>query len=313
MPDALVFAAIAQRLRGVPVLLDLHELMPELYASKFGVSMDHPLPRFLAGVERWAVRFADACLAVSEPCLERYVDRGSDPDKFTVVMNTADPGLFTRPVGASSPVQHGSAAVGDSRRSLRGGPAMGRIVSHGTLVHRYGFDIIIEALSKLPGVELDIVGDGEERSALQRLARRLGVADRVNFSGRIALSEVPALLSQADIGVVANRSDQFTDLVVPTKLMEYVALGVPAVVARTPAVEAYFDDRAVAFFTPGDVEDLRRRMAELLACPQCRRDIVAHADATFGARYAGSASADAYIGVVERLGSARGDLSRTQG
>jgi glycosyltransferase involved in cell wall biosynthesis len=292
MPDALVFAALVPKLMHAPVLLDMHELMPELYASKFDVPLDHPLPRMLAWVERASVRFADFCLAVSTPCLDRYVSRGSPRRKFAVVMNTADPVLFQRRESRVGRAEHQPAA---GRRQ--------QVASHGTLVERYGFDVLLEAVTEVPGVRLEILGEGEARPALERLARALGLTDRVVFTGRVPLEQVAGHIGRADVGVVANRSDAFTDLVVPTKLMEYVALGIPVVVARTPAVEAYFDDQAVAFFRAGDPGDLARALAQVLGSESLRSRMVARADEVFTAKFGGDVMPLRYAQTVERLGS----------
>ena len=299
MPDALVFAALAPKLAGASVLLDLHEVMPELYASKFGVPLSHPLPRLLAATERLAVDFADACIAVSRPCLDRYVDRGSPPDKFTVVMNTPDPQLFARVAAAPEPDGSGGRAP--------------TAVSHGTLVERYGFDLLLTAVAELPGVRLDIVGDGEERPRLEREAESLGIDDRVAFTGRVAVDAVAERIRRADVGVVANRRDEFTDLVVPTKLLEYVAVGVPAVAARTPAVEEYFDGRAIQYFRAGDARDLARALGEVLGDPERRREMVEEADRQFNARYGGSKMHDRYADLVERSASRARDLRTRRG
>lgn len=296
MPDALVFAALGPKLAGARVLLDFHEVVPELYASKFGVAMDHPLPRFLAHVEQAAARFADACLAVSDPCLDAYARRGAPRAKFTVVMNSADPDLFRPAItGSSAP------------------PRPRRIVSHGTLVDRYGFDLLIRALTQLAAeprfadVRLEILGDGEARPALERLANALCVGDRVTFGGRIPLDAMSGRLAGADAGVVANRRDAFTDLVVPTKLMEYVAMGIPAVVARTPAIEAYFDAGMVRFFQAGDAADLARALAEALSDPALGRQLAAEADRRFNQPQGWPVMAARYLAVVEGLAGSAPD------
>lgn len=286
LPDLLVFAALVPKLTGTPVLLDLHEVMPELASSTFGWGPHHPLVRLLARIEQAAIRFADGAIAVSEPCRARFVARGARPEKLTVVMNAADPALFTvrRPPDGPNPAD-----------------APVRLVSHGTLVPRYGFDVLLRALAALPAARLEILGDGEIRADLERLAGELGVAERVTFAGFVPLQEVAARLVRADIGVVANRRDAFTDLVVPTKLMEYVALGLPAVVARTPAVEAYFDEQMVAYFCPGDPTDLARVLGGLMAEPVRRARLTACAGARFQAHHDGTAEAARYVALVETL------------
>lgn len=287
MPDALVFAAWLPKRRGARVVLDLHELMPELYASKFGVGPGHPLPRLLARIEQAAIRFADQAIAVSQPCLERYLARGADPARFAVVMNAPDPALFF-PRSRNTPKPIGVLCL----------------VSHGTLVDRYGFDDLIRALAilsdspALPAHHLVVVGDGEAKAGLERLAAALGVADRVTFTGAIPLDAVPGLLAGADIGVVANRSDPFTDLVVPTKLMEYIAMQLPAVAPDTPAIRRSFGAHAVALFRPGDPADLARSLARLLAEPGLRQDLVFRAALAVRGRIEWPVMARRYLAVV---------------
>jgi glycosyltransferase involved in cell wall biosynthesis len=282
MPDFLVFAAAGPRLAGARVLLDLHEVMPELAASKFGLAMDSPLVRLLAALEQRAIRFADRSLAVSQPCLDRYVARGADQSRFTVVMNAADPALFApRP------------------RPPRRGPL--RVVSHGTLVPRYGFDTLVEAVSVLPDVRLEILGQGEARPDLESLITALGLTDRVRLAGRVPLEDIADRLRKADVGVVANRADPFTDLVVPTKLLELVALGVPAVTARTKAIEAHFDGDTLAWFTPGDSADLARALAGVAADAGAAEAMAGRARELYERRYSWPVMARRYVDLIEGL------------
>jgi len=284
MPDALVFCAAGARALGSRIVLDLHEAMPELYASKFGVPLRHPLPRALAAIEQAAIRFADAALAVSEPVRGRYVARGAPREAFTIVMNAADPRWFHRGWRA------GHRAAGPPR-----------VVSHGTLVERHGFDVLLRALPDVPGATLDLLGEGEARAGLERLAAQLGVADRVAFGGHVPLDRVAERVAAADVGIVANRSDPFMDLVVPTKLLEYVALGVPAIVARTPAVEAYFPSEAVRYVAPGDPAALADALRELLGDRAEQERLVAAADAAWTARHGWPVMAARYVARIEAL------------
>ena len=94
---------------------------------------------------------------------------------------------------------------------------------------------------------------------LQALAEALHLGDHVRFSTQyVPTQELPNLIASADAGVIPYRQDIFTNEILPTKLMEYTALGIPAISARTSAIAAYFDDDMVQFFTPEDVQDLAR-------------------------------------------------------
>lgn len=287
LPDALVWAAWPARLLGAGVLLDLHELMPELFASRFGVSMDHWLPRLLGRVETAAIRFADRAVAVSEPCLSRYVSRGAPRARFTIVLNSPDPRRF--PVRPPIPPP----------------PGRRRIVSHGTLVARYGFDVLLEAFARLalePGgadLRLEILGNGEQRPGLIRRAAELGVADQVDLPGEVPLAAVAGRLAGATLGVVANRSDPFTDLVLPTKLMEYIALGIPAVVSATPAVVGTFAPDWLRLVPPGDAALLAEALADLLMDEAGRLAMARRAQAGFLPQQGWPAMATRYVAAVE--------------
>ena len=295
LPDFLVWAAWPARLAGARVLLDLHELMPELFASKYATGMDHRLPRLLGRIETAAIRWSDACLAVSQPCLERYLARGAPAERFTVILNSADPGLFPPPLA------DGEAPAAKPATS----PAPLRIVSHGTLVERYGYDLLLAALARLldEGLDLrlEILGAGEQLPALEAQALALGLGERLTLAGFVPLDRVAERLAGADIGAVANRSDPFTDLVLPTKLMEYAALGIPALAPATPAVRAYFDAGMARLFRPGDLDDLTAGLRELALDPALRARLADAARSGFVARYGWPRMAERYTALVERL------------
>jgi glycosyltransferase involved in cell wall biosynthesis len=87
------------------------------------------------------------------------------------------------------------------------------------------------------------------------------------------MEELPALIASADLGLVPYRRDVFTDGILPTKLMEYAALGIPAIAARTPAISAYFDETMVEFFTAEGVKELTDCIKTLYHDPSRREDL----------------------------------------
>src|SRR5207244_1930676 len=81
-----------------------------------------------------------------------------------------------------------------------------------------GLDTLIEALDLLRGVELILVGDGPERRSLEQLARELGVADRVTFSGW--RDDARSALSQLDVVVLPSRSEGLPLVIIEAMLAE---------------------------------------------------------------------------------------------
>jgi glycosyltransferase involved in cell wall biosynthesis len=293
LPDFLVFCALIPKLGGTPIILDLHDLMPELFAGRAGVGMRHPVVRATGLQERISCRFADHVITVTDGWRDTLIERGVPEDKVSVVMNVADSRLFS-PMPAATE-DHGEVF---------------HLIYHGTFTHRYGVDLIIRAVDRIrdevPGIRLTLLGDGETRDELIDLTRSLELCDRVGFSDDMVGAEMlPSAIQSADVGIVPNRSNLFTDGILPTKLMEYVAMGVPVIAARTPTVAAYFDDSMVEFFEPGDSDDLAAHI-RLLDRDRRRREELSRNSAAFNRKYNWESIAEQYGELVDRLGTSDG-------
>ncbi len=248
LPDFLIFAAFPARCMGAKLVLDMHEVTPEFYMSKYGVSADTWLIRILAYLERISFNFADRVVTINEPIRDLLITRGLNPSKCTVIMNSADSERFSD-----------AAAVAQSDGF--------RMIYHGTLTRIYGLDIAIEAFAlaqeDMPGAALWILGSGPETDALERLTAKLGLGSRVKLVGQVPSREIPSWLGKSDVGVLPIRRDVFLDLAFPNKLSEFIVTRKPVLVSRLKAIEHYFSDEAVAYFEPNDPADLARQMVRL--------------------------------------------------
>ncbi|MGP1675196.1 MAG: glycosyltransferase, partial [Candidatus Limnocylindrales bacterium] len=216
LPDFLVLAALPLKIVGVPVLLDLHEAMPEFFRSRFPRASNPVVHRLLVLQERLSVALSTATITVNRPMVERLVGMGVARDKVGVVVNSPalarfDPAIHPRRVFAE-----------DGRL---------RLIYTGALTPTYELDVAVEALARIattrPDLDpvLEIYGRGDTEGALRAQATELGVADRVVFHDRIAIDEVPAAIARADIGLAPTRHDRFTDMSLSTKVLEYAAMG----------------------------------------------------------------------------------------
>jgi glycosyltransferase involved in cell wall biosynthesis len=250
LPDFLVFAAREARRKGARVVLDLHEMMPEFYRSKFGVGENHWAIRLIRWQERASFRFADHVLLIHEPMKDLFARRGLDVGKTTILVNSADrrsaapPALQPRPPGAAFLFTY-----------------------HGTLTRLYGLDVAIAAFARaqprMPGAHFWIVGDGPERAKLEDRARSLGVDAFVRFTGTVPREEVDGWIGAGDAGVLPTRKDLYTELSFSNKLCEYVALGKPVIAARLDTTRRFFSEDALTYFEPENPDDLARAMTEL--------------------------------------------------
>jgi glycosyltransferase involved in cell wall biosynthesis len=233
------------KLAGARVILDLHDLMPEFFAGTYKRDMNSLPVRILKFQEWISCRFADHVITVTDLWRGTLIERGVPAHKISVVMNVANSHIFN-----SEAVKHISS---DDQHF--------ELIYHGTLSQHYGIDLILQAVSQLrqaiPQLHLTIHGRGEYLQNLRDLAKELHLNGQVTFSTNLLpMGELPAFICQADLGIVPYRRDVFTDGILPTKLMEYTALHVPVIAARTPAIEAYFDENMVQYFPAEDVNAL---------------------------------------------------------
>jgi glycosyltransferase involved in cell wall biosynthesis len=284
MPDFLVFAAWPAKRRGAGVILDVHDLVPELYESKFGLRAGHPIIRFLTWIERRSIAFADAALAVHRPHRDAIVRHGTPVEKLTEVMNSPDLGV-----------------VGPPQVEAEIDPSL--VVYHGTIATRHGLEWAVRAidLARRDGRDttLFIAGDGDDAGRIEDLIVELGLEDAVTFQRRLVmLEELIPKLRRAQVGVIPLVPDSFTRYMLPVKLLEYAALRIPVVVTRTSTIEAYFDDSCVAFVDPEDPEAIAREIADIARDSNRRQAMTTNA-AKVVARHSWEEERKRYLAVVD--------------
>lgn len=291
LPDFLVGAALPLRLLGVPVLLDLHEAMPEFFRMRFPRAANPLFLRLLLLQERLSIAASTATISVNEAMRDRLVGLGTSPDKLTIVPNSPslarfDPALYpVRPFMADGHL---------------------RLVYAGGVTPTYELDVAIGALAFLavtrPELDpvLDVYGRGDAQESLVALATAAGIADRVVFHGRIAIDDVPAALAASDIGLAPTRLDRFTALTISTKIHEYAAMGKPVVATRLPLVERTFPVGSVAAYEPGHAASMAAAIVGLVDDPSRRASAV---ERTFEIvrETAWEHEAPVYLALVDRL------------
>jgi len=252
LPNFMVWCASGVRKRGGRVLLDMHDPEPELFASKWGARPGaSAVRRGLERIERAAARAADATVCVHEPMRALLERRGTGGGGLRVVINAPDAALFPRLA---------------PRRARPG------LIYHGTVAHRMGLEVVIDAVAALAAggrdVRLAIIGDGDAVADLQRRSAACGVADRVSIPGRrFRLEEMLPMFREAGVGIVPVRRDVFTDLMLPTKLLEYARLGIATAVTWTPTIGHYFPEDTVYFIREFTVAGVAATLARIVDAP----------------------------------------------
>jgi glycosyltransferase involved in cell wall biosynthesis len=148
-----------------------------------------------------------------------------------------------------------------------------KIVAVGGLVKLKGFDYLLSAVGQLANrgieVHIDLVGDGEERAALQSLAHQLGIAEQVKFWGWVPFKEVKQAMLQATL--LVHPSSDIGDSM-PTVIKEAMALGTPIIAANVAAIPELLDHgRRGELVPPRDPKALARAIEKLLENEGLRR------------------------------------------
>jgi glycosyltransferase involved in cell wall biosynthesis len=255
LPDFLTFAALPVRLTGVPLLLDLHEDLPEFFRDRFASGGLRALFPLVSGTARASAAMADAIITVHEPLRQLAIGRGVAPDRISVVMNSADERLF-------DPNRH-------PRRAWRADGTL-RLVHHSNLHRIYGLDVAVEAVARLdPGLraQLDVYGDGPFRTEVEDAIARYGADDVVTLHGRVPLDTLPAILAGSDIALLPTRREPYLEYSLSTKLLEAVAMGVPVISTHLQTVRRHFDDTAIRYVRGSDRAGLAEAIEALAADP----------------------------------------------
>jgi len=173
------------------------------------------------------------------------VSRGIPEHKISISMNVPDERWF----GNGSGDDPGEKATNSFD-----------MVYHGLLAKRLGVDLTIRAVSNLngsiPGLKFHVIGSGDDRQELVSLAESLGLSSCVQFHGSIPIDQIATTLRSMHLGVVSNRRNIATDLMLPVKMLEYVALGIPVVAPPLRTIKHYFSDDMLSYFETEDVDSL---------------------------------------------------------
>jgi glycosyltransferase involved in cell wall biosynthesis len=259
VPEWLVLCTLVPKLRGSKIILDLHDLVPELYATKFSGRKHSIAYELLVVIEKFCISRSDHVIVANDLWLEKVRARSAPHRKCMVMLSVPDRTLFRRKTDPSQREPH-------------------IVLYPGSLSYHQGVDIAIKAIhrvrSRFPNLEVHIYGWGPEEQSLRQLVTELGVTEGVKFMGACSLFDIPRVMEGADIGIVPKRNCEFAGEAFSTKTLEFMAMGIPVVTARTKIDAHYFDECTVRFFEPGDDASLASALIDVVQSERLRRQLV---------------------------------------
>lgn len=249
---------LAARAAGIPLILEVNTLYAQAWDRYYGLCF----ARLARALERWVFRSADRLITVTEVQRGLLVREGVRPERITVAHNAIDPAEF-------SPERYPG---DDLRRSLICAELVVGFV--GTMNRWQGIAGFAEVIRSVVSVRSDVsflfVGDGEGREPLAAELRRLGLASRAVFTGRVAHADVPRYLAAIDVGVLLDSNDYGS----PMKVFEYWSMGKAVIVPRVaPVLEIARDGETCLLIARADSAAMAAAILRLAEDPQLRRQL----------------------------------------
>ena len=266
VPDFLVLTALPLRRMGVPVVLDIHDLLPEFYASKFRIHSDSPIFKTLTLVERWSAAMANHVIVANHVWRDRFAARSSQLGKCSVVRNYPDLDIF--------------AAVPKAREWKKSGKIL--LTYPGSLNWHQGLDVAIKAMhiiaDRIPDAEFHIYGEGSAKPELIELVRTLKLEQRVIFHDYLPSRDIARVMADTDLAIEPKRATStFGNEALSTKILEFMALGVPVIASKTSIHAYYYDDSMIRYYENDDPMLLAAQIIRLVGDAELRATLVENA------------------------------------
>jgi glycosyltransferase involved in cell wall biosynthesis len=288
-PDLLFLVALALRPTGARFVFDHHDLVPELFMSRFpgGSAKLHRLTRL---TERLTFAAADAVISTNESYRNIAIGRGKMPaDRVVVVRSAPDPSRFVR--------QEPDGSLRRGKRYL--------LAYLGVMGPQDGVDYALRAIQLLrdkigrDDVHCIVMGSGDEYEAMVDLRNQLGLADMVEFPGRVPDEFVQRCLSTADICLSPDPLNPLNNLSTMNKVVEYMAMGRPIV--SFDLVEARVSAGDAAVYVPGNDEYAFAEAIDILLRDPRRRRKMSETGLRRSSELSWEASRQALIEFYRRL------------
>lgn len=241
MPDFLVFTALVPRIFGAKLILDIHDTMPETFSTKFRKNSNSFLFKILLFQERISVNFVNSVISVHYPQANDILRKhGIRKEKVTVVSNFADKKIFNPNIKNFS-----------SRRIILDNSF--KLIYHGTIAKRFGFDVVVEGIKivkdKISNLYFLILGEGDYSKELFELIKRNGLEQIIEFRNTtVPITDLPKIIMEFDLGIVSYTLSKATEYMLPTKLMEYIAMEKPVLCVRNNVISYYIKEGEIEFY-----------------------------------------------------------------
>lgn len=261
MPNFIVFTAFIPKIFGSKLILDMHDIMSLTFKDKY------PSKKIFTSLikmeERVSSYFVNRILCADDFQKDFLIkERKISEKKITVIMNFPNLRVFK---------PHKK-----KKRNL-----YFKVVYHGTIAYRLGVDVILKAIAKIKDlipIKFFLYGTGDYMEKCLEIIKNKNLQNTVYASKSFfSVEELPELLRDKDVGIIGNRKIPITKYLLPVKMMEYMAMGIPVIAPYLENIAYYFNEKMVCFYNPEDTDDLARKIILLYRSSKKRRRLYINA------------------------------------
>jgi glycosyltransferase involved in cell wall biosynthesis len=257
VPDFFVFTAIIPRLTGTKIILDIHDILPELFCERFSKPLNSPYAMLLRIIEKYSVHFSHFVIAGNDLWRRKIAERNRYPvERCIGFINYSHMEYFEG-------IRHSFI------------PGRLSIIYPGHLSYHHGVDIAIRAmptvLARVPQATFSIYASSwipDYRARLERLIVDLNLMHAVCIHEALTIQELVEVYKSIDIGIVPKRGGFFASEAFSSKILDFMASGIPIVASRTTVDEFYFDDSMIKFFEIDNPADCAFKILDLYENPE---------------------------------------------
>jgi PEP-CTERM/exosortase A-associated glycosyltransferase len=292
--NALPALRVGRRL-GIPVVYEVRAFWEDAAVDHGSTTEGSLRYRLTRALETWALRRVDHVFTICEGLRKDIVERGIPAAKVTVIPNAVDIASFEPGCAPDAALK--------AQLGLENASVVGFI---GSFYAYEGLDLLLDAfpamLERRPDVRILLVGGGPQDAALKAQAARLGLADKVVFTGRVPHDQVRRYYDLVDVLAYPRHSMRLTELVTPLKPLEAMAQGRLLVASDVGGhKELIRHGETGSLFKAGDADALAETVVELLAASQRWPAIRAAGRRFVEAERNWTASVAAYVGPYSAL------------
>ncbi len=253
LPDFLIFAGILNKILGTKLILDLHELFPEVYMARRPENAGSFYVKILKFQEKLSIKLANLVITIHEPAKEIFIKRNKGLEKkIHIIMNGVDPDEIK------------STARALAEKFI--------IIYNGTIVKLWNLELMVRSLAILKNrmkkedyekIVFKLYGKGPVLNDLLSLASELNVSEKVSYEGVFPSDKMYTEVLKANVCVLPALRNIYTDLFYTIKLTEMVYFKIPVIASRLNTYLKYYGEDSLFYIDSGNAEQLADKVMEV--------------------------------------------------